>query len=132
MRDLVVTENITIDGVIDAAEGWFSVTDDPAVDQSDLREALGEQSAAADAVLFGRVTFEEMRGYWPAQTDDTTGVTDYLNRVSKYVAPAPWTTHGGSTLPSCRPTGSRTPSGRSRPSRAGTSSPPAASPWSTP
>jgi dihydrofolate reductase len=85
MRDLVVTENITIDGVIDATEGWFSVTDDPAVDQSDLREALGEQSAAADAVLFGRVTFEEMRGYWPAQTDDTTGVTDYLNRVSKYV-----------------------------------------------
>jgi hypothetical protein len=63
MRDLVVTENITIDGVIDATEGWFSVTHDPAVDQSDLREALGEQSAAADAVLFGRVTFEEMRGY---------------------------------------------------------------------
>jgi dihydrofolate reductase len=85
MRDLVVTENITLDGVIDATEGWFSVTDDPAVDQSDLREALGEQSAAADAVLFGRVTFEEMRDYWPAQTDDTTGVTDYLNRVSKYV-----------------------------------------------
>jgi dihydrofolate reductase len=85
MRDLVVTENITLDGVIDASGGWFSVTDDPEVDQSDLREALGEQSAAADAVLLGRVTFEEMRGYWPEQTDDTTGVTDYLNRVSKYV-----------------------------------------------
>ena len=26
-----------------------------------------------------------MRGYWPKQTDDTTGVTDYLNRVAKYV-----------------------------------------------
>ncbi len=24
MRSLVVTENITIDGVIDAAEGWFA------------------------------------------------------------------------------------------------------------
>ena len=85
MRDLVVTENITLDGVIDASEGWFDVTDNPEVDQSDLRAALGEQSEAADAVLFGRVTFEEMRGYWPAQTDDTTGVTDYLNRVRKYV-----------------------------------------------
>jgi hypothetical protein len=73
MRDLVVTENITLDGVIDASGGWFSVTDDPEVDQSDLREALGEQSAAADAVLLGRVTFEEMRGYWPEQTDDTCG-----------------------------------------------------------
>ena len=85
MRDLVVTENITLDGVIDASEGWFSVVDDPDLDQSDLQAALREQSQAADAVLFGRVTFEEMRGYWPQQTDDTTGVTDYLNRVSKYV-----------------------------------------------
>jgi dihydrofolate reductase len=85
MRDLIVTENITLDGVIDASAGWFSVVDDEAVDQSDLAEALREQSEAADAVLFGRVTFEEMRGYWPKQTDDTTGVTDYLNRVRKYV-----------------------------------------------
>ncbi|HEX5878234.1 MAG TPA: dihydrofolate reductase family protein [Actinomycetota bacterium] len=85
MRDLIVTENITLDGVIDASEGWFSVADDAEVDQSDLLAALREQSEAADAVLFGRVTFEEMRGYWPKQTDDTTGVTDYLNRVEKYV-----------------------------------------------
>ena len=84
-RDLVVTENITLDGVIDASEGWFNVADDAEVDQSDLSAALREQSDAADAVLFGRVTFEEMRGYWPNQTDDTTGVTDYLNRVTKYV-----------------------------------------------
>jgi dihydrofolate reductase len=85
MRDLVVTENVTLDGVIDASAGWFTVTDDPEVDQSDLQAALHEQSEAADAVLFGRVTFEEMRGYWPGQTDDTTGVADYLNRVAKYV-----------------------------------------------
>jgi dihydrofolate reductase len=84
-RALVVTENLTLDGVIDASEGWFSVADDAQVDQSDLTTALREQSDAADAVLFGRVTFEQMRGYWPNQTDDTTGVTDYLNRVSKYV-----------------------------------------------
>jgi dihydrofolate reductase len=85
MRDLVITENITLDGVIDASEGWFSVVDDPEVDQSDLQATLRKQAQAADAVLFGRVTFEEMRGYWPRQTDDTTGVTDYLNRVNKYV-----------------------------------------------
>jgi dihydrofolate reductase len=85
MRDLVVTENITLDGVVDASEGWFSVANDAAVDQSDLVAALREQSAAADAVLFGRVTFEEMRGYWPKQTDDDTGVSEYLDAVSKYV-----------------------------------------------
>jgi dihydrofolate reductase len=26
-----------------------------------------------------------MRGYWPLQTDDETGVTEYLNAVQKYV-----------------------------------------------
>lgn len=86
MRELIVTENITLDGVIDAAEGWFNPAGaESGVDQSDIESALREQSAAADAFLVGRQTFEDMRGYWPNQTDDTTGVTDYLNTVSKYV-----------------------------------------------
>lgn len=85
MRKLVVTENITMDGVIDASEGWFAPSGEEDVDQSDLIEALREQSSAADAVLLGRVTFEEMRGFWPLQTNDKTGVTDYLNNVAKYV-----------------------------------------------
>jgi hypothetical protein len=41
--------------------------------------------AGADAFLVGRRTFEQMRGYWPQQTDDETGVSEYLNRVPKYV-----------------------------------------------
>jgi len=86
MRELVVTQNITLDGVIDATEGWFEPggdeTDD---DQSDVLEALREQREAADGLLVGRVTFEQMRGFWPLQTDDETGITDYLNDVSKYV-----------------------------------------------
>lgn len=84
MRKLVVTENITIDGVIDATGGWFDPTDDT-VDQSDLTEQTQAHSAAADAVLLGRETFEAFRGFWPNQTDDQTGVTAYLNRVHKYV-----------------------------------------------
>ena len=83
MRTLVVTENITLDGVIDASEGWFAPAGDD--DQSDLDAALHEQAEAADALLLGRVTFEEFRGYWPLQTDDETGVTEYLDNVSKYV-----------------------------------------------
>ncbi len=86
MRELVVTENITLDGVIDATEGWFDPAgDDAEVDQSDIEAAIRQQSGSADAVLLGRVTFEQMRGYWPLQTDDTTGITEYLNTVSKYV-----------------------------------------------
>ena len=84
MRDLIVTEHITLVGVIEATEGWF----DPAGgedDVSDVEAALRKQREAADALLLGRVTFEQMRGYWPLQTEDTTGITDYLNGVSKYV-----------------------------------------------
>jgi dihydrofolate reductase len=85
MRKLVVTENITLDGVIDATEGWFQPSGDPGADESDMLAVLQDQAAASDAFLTGRVTFEQMRGYWPQQVDDTTGVTEHLNRVAKYV-----------------------------------------------
>jgi dihydrofolate reductase len=86
MRELIVTQNITLDGVIDAAEGWFSPSGEgEEVDQSDIIEAIAEQSARSDALLVGRVTFEQMRGYWPLQTDDPTGIRNHLDRVHKYV-----------------------------------------------
>src|SRR3954453_17394284 len=87
MRTLAVTENITLDGVIEAAEGWFrpAGTDDE-VDRSDLEDALREQREGADALLVGRVTFEQTPSFWPHRTDDPTGTSDYLNRVAKYVA----------------------------------------------
>ena len=94
VRKLAVTENITLDGVIDASEGWFVPSGEEEVDQSDLNAALRVQAAAADAVLLGRVTFEEMRGFWPLQTDDQTGVTDYLNNVEKYVVTSTMTEPG--------------------------------------
>jgi dihydrofolate reductase len=84
MRTLVVTENITLDGVVDAAGGWFDPVGGDA-DRSDIVAAIAEHRAAADAFLVGRQTFEDMRGYWPARTDDTTGVSDYLDTVAKYV-----------------------------------------------
>jgi dihydrofolate reductase len=85
VRDLIITENIALDGVIDASAGWFGPAGDEDVDQSDLIEAIAEQREAADGFLVGRTTFEQMRSYWPQQTDDETGITEYLNRVHKYV-----------------------------------------------
>jgi dihydrofolate reductase len=80
--DIVLTENCTADGVIDLAGGWF----DPA-DQTDdeLLTAIRAHMAESNALLLGRRTFEAFRGYWPNQTDDTTGITHNLNRVEKYV-----------------------------------------------
>jgi dihydrofolate reductase len=84
MRKLVVTENITLDGVIDMAGGWFDPLSED-VDQSDITAATAEHREAADALLVGRNTFESFREFWPRQTDDPTGVSDYLNAVDKYV-----------------------------------------------
>lgn len=70
--------------MIDADEGWFDAAGGEE-DMSDVETALRQQREAADALLLGRVTFEQMRGYWPLQTDDRTGITDYLNDVSKHV-----------------------------------------------
>jgi dihydrofolate reductase len=85
LRDLIITENITLDGVIDATEGWSAPAADDGADQADLIAALTAQREAADAFLVGRTTFEQMRGHWPQQTDDATGIPEYLNRVTKYV-----------------------------------------------
>ena len=84
MRKLVVTENITLDGVIDMSGDWFDPLDED-VDQSDMAAATNEHQEAADALLVGRNTFEAFRGFWPEQKDDPTGVSDYLNAVDKYV-----------------------------------------------
>ena len=83
MRTLAITQNMTIDGVIDLTDDWFSPASGD--DQSDVLEALRDQDTRADATLLGRQTFEDFRSYWPLQTDDRTGITAYLNKVTKYV-----------------------------------------------
>ncbi len=81
MRKLVVTTNITLDGVADEMDKWFSPTEGG----DDMAATNREQMATTGAVLLGRTTYEEFKSFWPKQTNDTTGVTDYLNRTQKYV-----------------------------------------------
>jgi dihydrofolate reductase len=81
MRKLVITQNITLDGSVEMLDDWFN----PQLQDEDLLEESHRQDSQADALLVGRQTFEDFRSYWPKQTDDPTGVTDYLNRVAKYV-----------------------------------------------
>jgi dihydrofolate reductase len=81
MRKLVITQNITLDGSVEMLDDWF----DPQLQDEALLEESHRQDSQADALLVGRQTFEDFRGYWPKQTDDPTGVTAYLNHVAKYV-----------------------------------------------
>jgi dihydrofolate reductase len=81
MRKLVITQNMTLDGSVEMLDDWF----DPQLQDEALLEETHRQDAEADALLLGRHTFEDFRSYWPLQTDDPTGITDYLNNVAKYV-----------------------------------------------
>jgi dihydrofolate reductase len=84
-RTLAITQNLTLDGSIEMLGDWFDPQGQADVDQSDLLEELHRQDSAADALLVGRQTFEDLRGYWPKQENDATGITAYLNQVQKYV-----------------------------------------------
>src|SRR5215212_11553557 len=83
VRKLVVTQNITVDGSIEMLGDWFDPQGQG--DQADLVEELRRQDSSADAFVTGRQTFEALRGYWPQQSQDATGISEYLNTVQKYV-----------------------------------------------
>jgi dihydrofolate reductase len=89
MRHLVMTQNVTLDGSPEMLTDWFlpqgqGLGDDP-VDDSDQLEEIHRQDATADALLVGRQTLTDFRGYWRDLENDTTGISAYLNAVQKYV-----------------------------------------------
>jgi dihydrofolate reductase len=81
MRRLLLTENITADGRIEMLDEWFNPSPDG--DIQDWLDGMERLGASSDAVLLGRQTFEDFRGYWPQHTDEPAGA--YLDRVQKYV-----------------------------------------------
>lgn len=95
LRTLAMTQNITLDGSIEMIDDWFNPeTHTSAEEMSDWLAEVRRQDANTDAMLLGRRTFEDFRGYWPQQTDDTSGITAYLNRVEKYVVSSTLTEPG--------------------------------------
>lgn len=80
-RRLVVSQNCTLDGSIELLGDWF---DPQESDQGELDQLLAE-SSRCDALLLGRQTFEDFRGYWPHVKNDQTGITDDLNAQDKFV-----------------------------------------------
>ncbi|WP_338749209.1 dihydrofolate reductase family protein [Janibacter alittae] len=81
MRRLLLTENTTADGRVEMLDEWFDPS--PTGDASDVQDELERLAATSDAVLLGRQTFEDFRGYWPHHTDEPAGA--HLDRVHKYV-----------------------------------------------
>jgi dihydrofolate reductase len=79
MRKIVATEYVTLDGVMEAPQAWsFDFWSDEAA-QFKLDELMG-----SDALLLGRVTYQEFAAAWPSMTDEA-GFADRMNSITKYV-----------------------------------------------
>jgi dihydrofolate reductase len=79
VRKVVAVELVSLDGVMEAPEEWaFSYTND------EMEAANAKGMAASDALLLGRVTYEQMATFWPEQSGGTPMV-DYINSVQKLV-----------------------------------------------
>ena len=79
---LVITQNSSLDGRIEFLDAWFDPSPDDQ-DVADLEEEMDRQGDACAAMLLGRRTFEEFRGYWPQHEDQPAGAS--LARLQKYV-----------------------------------------------
>src|ERR1700704_687666 len=85
MRKIIVTEFITLDGVIEAPGG--KETSHPHGGWQFRSPETGkykvEELASVDALLLGKTTYEGFAAYWPGQTGG--GVADPINPMPKYV-----------------------------------------------
>ena len=77
MRKIVSGLFISLDGVIEAPNDWTGPWFNP-----ELGQAVGSFIAAQDAMLLGRVSYDEFAAYWPQQTGD---MADTMNGTAKYV-----------------------------------------------
>jgi dihydrofolate reductase len=69
---------ISLDGVVEAPDKWhFPYFDD------EMGAAVGAGFATTDAMLMGRVLYDEWAAYWPENADQPFG--DVINGMKKYV-----------------------------------------------
>ena len=79
MRKVVAVEFVSVDGVMESPEEWAS-----SYSNDEMEEANASGMAASDALVLGRVTYEQMAAFWPNQPGGTPMV-DYINSVPKHV-----------------------------------------------
>jgi dihydrofolate reductase len=92
MRNVVVVNNLTLDGVMQSPGrpdedtrggfrhgGWGRPYGDEV-----MSRVMAERMARSGSLVLGRRTYEDFHGYWPKQTDNP--FTPVLNQTTKYVA----------------------------------------------
>src|SRR5262245_6594949 len=79
MRRVVWAEYVSVDGVVDDPSWTAPFWND------ELSRMQKEQLFRSDALLLGRVTYEQFAKAWPGMTDPD-GFADRMNTLPKYVA----------------------------------------------
>ena len=80
MRKITAAFFMSLDGVVESPDKWhFPYFDD------EMGAAIGSSMSQADALLMGRVNYQEWASYWPNQTGDETPFADYMNNTPKFV-----------------------------------------------
>jgi dihydrofolate reductase len=80
MRKVTAGLFVSLDGVTESPEKWqLPYFND------EMGEAIGAAMAAADAMLLGRVTYQEFASYWPGVRSEDQPFADYMNNTPKYV-----------------------------------------------
>src|SRR5215216_3185967 len=86
---LVVVEFMTLDGVMEAPgfeehrtgrNAWAMRVDDP-----ELQAFSGNQIVHAEALLFGRTTFNIWAAFWPTAPEVAAPMAERITRLPKYV-----------------------------------------------
>jgi dihydrofolate reductase len=78
VRKIIVSEFVTLDGVMEDPRWTFQFTGDHMKTKSD-------ELFASDALLLGRVTYEGFAAAWPSMKLDPMDYADRMNGIRKYV-----------------------------------------------
>ena len=80
MRRVTAGLFVSLDGVTESPEKWqLPYFND------EMGEAVGAMMAEADAMLLGRVTYQEFAAYWPGVSSEEQPFAGYMNATPKYV-----------------------------------------------
>ena len=80
MRKVIVSEFVSLDGVFEAPDQWhFPYFND------EMGQEIGAAMGQADAMLMGRMLYEEWSAFWPQQDSEENPIAARMNGIQKYV-----------------------------------------------
>lgn len=81
MRRLIMWNMVTLDGFFEGPKSW-EIDWHEYVWGEELEQLSKQQLRSADMLLFGRVTYQGMAGYWSSEKGE---IADFMNNIPKVV-----------------------------------------------